>query len=119
MIAAAPRTSRSRPDFSPDGTRLVLTQLTGPLRRRRSQIAIVDLSRHRRRLPVTVTRYAADAVCSPDGSRIAYVTFRWGRPPPLRVFLVRPDGTGKRLAFRSRQYEIYHLFWQPRPPTAR
>jgi Tol biopolymer transport system component len=120
VIAAAPRTWRSQPDFSPDGTKLVLTQLTRPFRRRGSQIAIVDLAAARLRLlPVAVTRYAADAVWSPDGSRIAYVTLDLWRPRPLRLFLVRPDGTGKRVAFRSRQSQIYHLAWQPRPDAER
>jgi Tol biopolymer transport system component len=122
VVAAAPQTPRAELDFSPDGTRLVLTQrrkrplrVKAPDRRYAQwQIAIADLAAGTiRRLPAAVTVFAADAVWSPDGSRIAYVTYNDDTRP--RLFLVRPDGTGRRIAFRGRPGGIHHLAWQPLP----
>lgn len=120
VIAAAPGAARAEPDFSPDGTKLLLTQRRKrPLRVKwpksryvQRQIAIADLVAGTvRRLPAAVTHFAADAVWSPDGSRIAYLTYS----TPLRLFLVRPDGTGKRLVLSGRRWGIDDLSWQPRP----
>jgi Tol biopolymer transport system component len=65
----------------------------------------------RRRLPERVTGPNAwDAVWSPDGRRIAFI-----RQVSNQVFTIRPDGTGKRLAFTARAAAIDKLAWQPRP----
>ena len=96
-------------DFSPDGDRLVAAER---LRRRHvTRIAIIDVrSGERTRLPAHATGDVEDAAWSPDGRRIAFVHF-----DSSQVFTIRPDGTGKRLAFTARVPAIEMLAWQPRP----
>jgi dipeptidyl aminopeptidase/acylaminoacyl peptidase len=96
-------------DLAPDGSRLMLVELTK--RRPGGRIVIVDAQTgERTRLPLRVTGPVSDAVWSPDGRRIAFV--HWVSP---RVFTIRPDGIGKRLAFTARVGGIERLAWQPRP----
>jgi dipeptidyl aminopeptidase/acylaminoacyl peptidase len=98
-------------DFAPDGSRLLLVE---PTKRRGDvggRIVIVDAQTgERTRLPLRVTGTVPDAVWSPDGRRIAFVHF-----DSTQVFTIRPDGTGKRLAFTARVGGIERLAWQPRP----
>ena len=102
-----------RLDFAPDGSRLMLVE---PTKRRGfggvgGRIVIVDArTGERTRLPARVTGPVWDAVWSPDGRRIAFVRF-----DSTQVFTIRPDGSGKRLAFTARVDEIERLAWQPRP----
>jgi dipeptidyl aminopeptidase/acylaminoacyl peptidase len=102
-----------RLDFAPDGRRLMLVE---PTKRRGfggvgGRIVIVDAQTgERTRLPARVTGPVWDAVWSPDGRRIAFVPF-----DSTEVFTIRPDGSGKRLAFTARVDEIESLAWQPRP----
>lgn len=99
-----------RVDFAPDGARLAVVESRNNVGR----IAIVDAqSGDRKRLQARVTGSVGDAVWSPDGRRIAYVNAYSNR-----VFTIRPDGTGKRLAFTVRLSSpgwIDSLAWQPRP----
>jgi Tol biopolymer transport system component len=75
------------------------------------RIVIVDAQTgERTRLPVRVTGTVGDAVWSPDGRRIAFVGV-----DSTQVFTIRPDATGKRLAFTARVGGIDRLAWQPRP----
>jgi dipeptidyl aminopeptidase/acylaminoacyl peptidase len=98
-----------RIDFAPDGTRLMFLEWNS--RRRDSQIVIVNAETgDRTRLPARITGDLADAVWSPDGRRIAFA-----REDSRRVFTIRPDGTGMRLAFTARVPKIVRLGWQPRP----
>jgi TolB protein len=98
-------------DFAPDGSRLMLVE---PTKRRGDvggRIVIVDAQTgERTRLPLRVTGTVWDAVWSPDGRRIAFVHL-----DSTQVFTIRPDGTGKRLAFTARVGGIERLAWQPRP----
>ena len=57
-----------------------------------------------------MTRSAWDAVWSPNSRRIAFVN-----QESNRVLTVRPDGTGKRLAFKAGVPAIDILAWQPQP----
>jgi TolB protein len=98
-------------DFAPDGSRLMLVE---PTKRRGDvggRIVIVDAQTgERTRLPLRVTGTVWDAVWSPDGRRIAFVHL-----DSTQVLKIRPDGTGKRLAFTARVRGIERLAWQPRP----
>jgi dipeptidyl aminopeptidase/acylaminoacyl peptidase len=98
-------------DFAPDGSRLMLVKPTKRRRDAGGRIVIVDAQTgERRRLPLRVTGDVWDAVWSPDGRRIAFVHL-----DSTQVFTIRPDGTGKRLAFTARVGGIERLAWQPRP----
>jgi Tol biopolymer transport system component len=103
-------TDSMRVDFSPDGTRLMLLErFSGE--RVGGRIVIADAqSGERTRLPARITGAVVDAVWSPDGRRFAFVNHHSNK-----VFTIRPDGTGKRLAFTARVGEIDSLAWQPRP----
>jgi Tol biopolymer transport system component len=98
-------------DSAPDGSRLMLVEPTKRRGDAGGRIVIFDaLTGERTRLPLRVTRPVWDAVWSPDGRRIAFVHL-----DSNRVFTIRPDGTGKRLAFTARVGGIERLAWQPRP----
>ena len=98
-------------DFAPDGSRLMLVEPTKRPRDVGGRIVIVDAQTgERTRLPLRVTGPVWDAVWSPDGRRIAFVHL-----DSTQVFTIRPDGTGKRLAFTARVDGIERLAWQPRP----
>jgi dipeptidyl aminopeptidase/acylaminoacyl peptidase len=98
-------------DFAPDGSRLLLVEPTKRRGDAGGRIVIVDAQTgERTRLPLRVTGPVWDAVWSPDGRRIAFVHL-----DSKRVFTIRPDGTGKRLAFTARVGGIERLAWQPRP----
>jgi dipeptidyl aminopeptidase/acylaminoacyl peptidase len=98
-------------DFAPDGSRLMLVEPTKRRGDAGGRIVIVDAQTgERTRLPLRVTGPVWDAVWSPDGRRIAFVHL-----DSTQVFTIRPDGTGKRLAFTARVGGIERLAWQPRP----
>jgi Tol biopolymer transport system component len=98
-------------DFAPDGSRLMLVEPTTRRGDAGGRIVIVDAQTgERTRLPLRVTGPVWDAVWSPDGRRIAFV-----HVDSTQVFAIRPDGTGKRLAFTARVGGIERLAWQPRP----
>jgi TolB protein len=98
-------------DFAPDGSRLMLVKPTTRRGDVGGRIVIVDAQTgERARLPLRVTGTVWDAVWSPDGRRIAFV-----HSDSTQVFTIRPDGTGKRLAFTARVGGIERLAWQPRP----
>jgi Tol biopolymer transport system component len=106
-----------RLDYAPDGSRLVVVEADNFL----SRIAIVDANTGgRTRLPSRVTGFALDAAWSPDGRWIAYTA---ARPPGVAlpsygVFMIRPDGTGDRPAFKSDRRPdqvLDEIAWQPRP----
>ena len=104
-------TTQRRLDFAPDGSRMVFVE-TRDFHLRR--IVILDAQTgERTQLPARVTGPVWDAVWSPDGRRIAFTHVHGDR-----VFTIRPDGTGKRLAFTvpvSKYGYIDALAWQPRP----
>jgi TolB protein len=98
-------------DFAPDGSTLMLLQPTKRPRDAGGRIVIVNAQTgERTRLPLRVTGAVSDAVWSPDGRRIAIVHL-----DSKQVFTIRPDGTGKRLAFTARVGGIERLAWQPLP----
>jgi TolB protein len=98
-------------DFAPDASRLMLVKPTKRRGDAGGRIVIVDAQGgERTRLSLRVTGDVWDAVWSPDGRRIAFVHL-----DSTQVFTVRPDGTGKRLAFTARVGGIERLAWQPRP----
>jgi dipeptidyl aminopeptidase/acylaminoacyl peptidase len=102
----------ARIDFSPDGSRLMLVKPS------RGIVIANLLTGERTRLPARVIGPVSDAVWSPDGRRIAYAVYDLdsesdGATKPT-VHMIRPNGTGKRLAFTARG-PIYMLAWQPRP----
>jgi dipeptidyl aminopeptidase/acylaminoacyl peptidase len=118
------KTATSRIEFAPDGRRLMLVPPfcdAPPRDCRYRRIAIVDMQTgERTRLPARVTGTVTDAVWSPNGRRIAYAAVAPGSSPyePVRepkIFMIRPDGTGKRLAFTARVSTVDMLAWQPRP----
>ena len=102
----------SRLDFAPDGSRLLLIELTKRRGDVGGRIVIVDAQTgERTRLPLRVTGAVADAVWSPDGRQIGFVHY-----DSKQIFTIRPDATGKRLAFTAaRGFGIDMLAWQPRP----
>jgi dipeptidyl aminopeptidase/acylaminoacyl peptidase len=98
-------------DFAPDGSKLMLVKPTKRRGDAGGRIVIFDArTGERTRLPLRVTGTVWDAVWSPDGRRIAFVDL-----DSTKVFTIRPDGTGKRLAFTARVGGIERLAWQPRP----
>jgi Tol biopolymer transport system component len=98
-------------DFAPDGSRLMLVEPTEGRGDAGGRVVIVDAQTgERTRLSLSVTGTVGDAVWSPDGRRIAFAHL-----DSTQVFTIRPDGTGKRLAFTARVGGIEGLAWQPRP----
>jgi Tol biopolymer transport system component len=103
-----PRAHRLLAGWHPAGRPRIWT----PGRAWASRIVIVDAQTgERKRLPARVTGPVGDVVWSPDGRRLAYIGAY-----PGRVFTIRPDGTGKRVAFCvpvSKYGGIDALAWQP------
>jgi dipeptidyl aminopeptidase/acylaminoacyl peptidase len=107
----SPNIRAFRLDFAPDGTRLMVLEWIKRRGHVGGWIVIVDAETgERTRLPARVTGTIIDAVWSPDGRRIAFTHF-----DSKQVFTIRPDGTGKQLAFTARVPGIDRLAWQPRP----
>ena len=109
-------TAPGRFDFAPDGSKLVVVEY-----RQIGRIVIRDArtGRRMRRIPARVTGEVRDAVWSPNGRRIAFLVRYADTDRQDEVYTIRPDGTGKRLAFTVRVSspygEIGALAWQPRP----
>jgi dipeptidyl aminopeptidase/acylaminoacyl peptidase len=106
-----------RIDFAPDGRKLLVVEYSC-CDQNIGRIAIINArTGDRRRLPSRVTGSVSDAVWSPDGRWIGYTvrsTDAYGS-----VFTIRPNGTGKRVAFTVRLPSKWawrdSLDWQPRP----
>jgi TolB protein len=115
-LAATPRPDR-RPDWSPDGSRIVFD--TGAY----IWVVSVDDDEHARRLnPAIRINHgpAADPAWSPDGRWIAFTRFSTGsingRIGFGVLWLMRPDGTSEHPLFPSKEpYGTYELdpSWSP------
>ncbi|MGH7562794.1 MAG: hypothetical protein ACRENB_17465 [Gemmatimonadales bacterium] len=84
-LSAEPRTYH-HPRFSPEGRRLLADFEMGG----RREVSVLDLAQGLW-TRVTTAGDASDAVWSPDGQRIAYLTRRGGPP---RVYATAADGAG-------------------------
>ena len=101
----------SRLDFAPDGSRLLLVELTKRRGDVGGRIVIVDAQTgERTRLPAARNRGRRG--CGVVSGRAS----DWVRQyDSKQIFTIRPDATGKRLAFTARGFGIDMLAWQPRP----
>jgi hypothetical protein len=87
--------------WSPDGQRLAASLDSG--------IVVMAADGSQRRVITT----GSNASWSPDGASIAFFDSMPGNPDAAGIFVVRPDGSGRRLVFRNRVRSTYERGWGP------
>ena len=97
------------PVWSPDGTRLVVSQHDG-----RGQLELIDADGSNRHPIVKGLTSAGPAAWSPDGSRLAFAGYSYPGVGEPGLYVVNPDGTALTLLLPGR--DMSHaagLAWSP------
>ena len=106
-VVANDSASWESPSWSPDARQLAFERSRGIGKDLVEEIAVIALDGHGMHV---LTRGIFPA-WSPDGRLIAFVQRSGGDAQTLRI--IRPDGTGERLLFRSTERTTYSRGWGP------
>jgi Tol biopolymer transport system component len=96
------------PVWSPDGTRLVISQHDG-----RGRLQLIDADGGNRHAIVDDLTSGMPAAWSPDGTRIAFAGWHYPGVGEPGLYVVNADGTGLTLLVPGATWSISRIAWSP------